>query len=61
MEEALPSIGLFRGPVEWGMVAGPEAELALQRGGVLRHGTFFQLVSFSLSYLLMGLQNGDTC
>ena len=32
--------------VEWGMVAGPEAELVLQRSGVLRQGFVSQLVSF---------------
>ena len=33
-----------------GMVAGPEAELVLQRGGVLRRGIFFQPVSPFCSY-----------
>ena len=44
----MPFIGLL-GDGGMGMVAGPEAELVLQRGGVLRRGLFFQLVS---SYLM---------
>ena len=35
-----------RGRGGMGMVAGPEAEMVLQRSGVLRRGIFFELVSF---------------